>query len=1040
MITESPFDLSTMHRDFGWPTPEAIVAPEGAGPAMYARLARQKIGASLNRMAGDGAVEVGILSLDSGSDTSEAPLAIVCQFARPADARLLAEAHRLAWNFCHAPLLITIDPVHLRTFSCFVAPVELLGTPSPDRAELLPRLDAARLASDRASELLHFVNIASGRLIETHSDSFRSEGRADRTLLVNLKEVRARLLGGRRKLPVDLAHDLIARLIFIQFLFHRKDANGVSALNPEQLIRLHEDGVLAGRYDDLSALLSDYDDTYRFFKWLNARFNGDLFPSAAGGDGWDREMSRVRAEHLTLLSDLVSGKSIAGSGQLEFWRLYSFDAIPLEFVSSIYDEFVSAPKPRQPNRATKSGRGKAVGVHYTPTHLVDFVLDAVLPWAGERWDLKILDPACGSGIFLVRAFQRLVHRWKRQHPGEAVQPSLLSRILSECLVGVDIDAHAARVASFSLYLAMCDEIDPKAYWTDVRFPSLRGRSIFSSDFFVDGTTGFDGAEDTGKYDLVVGNAPWGKATVTEAARDWSAKNGWPIANKDIGALFLGKGLQLVRMGGRVALIQSAGNLLLNDAAASLRKRLLEASVVEEIVNFTILRFHLFPSATSPACSIVIRKEQPGDSDILYMCPKLLRTGEDDFRIIIDETDIHFVTPREMLSNAWIGLMAGGRRDLDLVARIAEGKTTLADMKESGDISMREGVIGGRERHPKLRNRRVLFDRDFPEGTGFFLDEKALVRRKSIDVHRLTDPEAFTVPQLLVKQATREPKAVIVRGSEGVVCSQSFVSAHGKTRKGARALQTFCLTYNSAVARYYLAMTDGRMSYRPELRVGAVASLPLPPDPGGRIFSNGDATDVDEMAFRLFGLREHDRILIEDAIEFAIPELLRLPDSPGRHPTVRRSAEEAGTLENYAVTFLRVLKGTARNAPASIIIFEEEGSERLPIRMLTVHFGRNGGEAIQKTSIPSGSLRDRLVETAAMLKPRSSGIQFQRVATLFDVQQRSDDETSATVHLLRPDQRRYWSRSAALRDADRLLASAVFARPDDRRRPTDGESE
>jgi hypothetical protein len=422
-----------------------------------------------------------------------------------------------------------------------------------------------------------------------------------------------------------------------------------------------------------------------------------------------------------------------------------------------------------------------------------------------------------------------------------------------------------------------------------------------------------------------------------------------------------------------------------------------------------------------------------------MCPKLLRTGEDDFRIIIDETDVNFVTPREMLSNAWIGLMAGGRRDLDLVARIAEGKTTLADMKENGDISMREGVIGGPERHPKLRNRRVLFDRDFPEGTGFFLDEKALERRKSIDVHRLTDPEAFTVPQLLVKQATREPKAVIVRGSEGVVCSQSFVSAHGKTRRGARALQIFCLTYNSAIARYYLAMTDGRMAYRPELRVGAVASLPLPADPGGRIFPDGDATDVDETAFRLFGLREHDRILVEDAIEFAIPELLRLPDSPGRQPTVRRSAGEAGTLDDYAATFLRVLKGTSQRAPASIIIFEEEGGERLPIRMLTVSFERNGAEEIHRTPISSGALRDRLVETAAMLKPRSSSIQFQRVATLFDVQRGSDGQTSATVHLLRPDQRRYWSRSAALRDADRLLASAMFARPEGIQGPMDGGS-
>jgi hypothetical protein len=277
-------------------------------------------------------------------------------------------------------------------------------------------------------------------------------------------------------------------------------------------------------------------------------------------------------------------------------------------------------------------------------------------------------------------------------------------------------------------------------------------------------------------------------------------------------------------------------------------------------------------------------------------------------------------------------------------------------------------------------------------------------------------------------AQRVPKAVLVRGTEGVVCSQSFVSAHGKTRKGARALQTFCLTYNSAIARYYLAMTDGRMAYRPELRVGAVASLPLPQDPGGRIFAEGDATDVDEKAFRLFGLREHDRILVEDAIDFGIPELLRLAESPGRLPTARRSADGHGTLHAYAATFLRVLKGSAPRAPASIVIFEEEGHELLPIRMLTVRFGPHDGNAIERIPLPPGSLRDRLAGVAATLNPRSTAIQFQRVATLFDVQH-SAAGRSASVHLLRPDQTRYWSRSAALRDADRLLASAVFARPD-----------
>ncbi len=55
--------------------------------------------------------------------------------------------------------------------------------------------------------------------------------------------------------------------------------------------------------------------------------------------------------------------------------------LELEFISSIYEEFV------------KNDEG--VGVHYTRSHIVDLMLDRVLPWTSDQWDLRILDPACG---------------------------------------------------------------------------------------------------------------------------------------------------------------------------------------------------------------------------------------------------------------------------------------------------------------------------------------------------------------------------------------------------------------------------------------------------------------------------------------------------------------------------------------------------------------------------------------------------------------------------------------------------------------------
>src|ERR1039458_7378868 len=95
--------------------------------------------------------------------------------------------------------------------------------------------------------------------------------------------------------------------------------------------------------------------------------------------------------------------------------------------------------------------------------------------------MRVLDPACGSGIFLVKAFQRLVYRWKLSHRREEPTAGKLRNILENNLFGIDINAEAVRVASFSLYLAMCDEIDPKYYWTQVQFPRLRNRNLHRSE-------------------------------------------------------------------------------------------------------------------------------------------------------------------------------------------------------------------------------------------------------------------------------------------------------------------------------------------------------------------------------------------------------------------------------------------------------------------------------------------------------------------------------------------------------------------------------
>ena len=125
------------------------------------------------------------------------------------------------------------------------------------------------------------------------------------------------------------------------------------------------------------------------------------------------------------------------------------------------------------------------------------------------------------------------------------------------------------------------------------------------------------------YDLVLGNAPWGKDSETEHARHW-AKNPaheWPIPNKAVGTLFLVKSATLAKRDGRVSMIQPASSLLFNRSgpAKRFRERLFSAFKVEQIVNLSTLRFELFENATSPPCIVTLRPTEPDDeAPCLYL--------------------------------------------------------------------------------------------------------------------------------------------------------------------------------------------------------------------------------------------------------------------------------------------------------------------------------------------------------------------------------------------------------------------------------------
>lgn len=389
------------------------------------------------------------------------------------------EWHRMAWNFGVAPLLWVTTPQYVRLYNAYQPPEEY-GKQPPLLAEftiggmLSPALKQVEEACGRR-------HVAMGSFWK--SDLARSidrRTRIDNVLLGELGELLRALV--ERGLKPSLAQKLVGRCVFFQYLVHRGYLAGEELVTYFGAPNLHE-------------ILTDLDRTYALFRWIRTTFNGDLFPIE--DESSERAQLQGSAELLRPLADFFGHFSIVdGQGRLFPFR---FEAIPVELISSIYEKFV--------HMSETDGAPKA-GVHYTPINLVDLVLDPV--FEGLTPDARVLDPACGSGVFLVESLRRLVWLKGRQ---SVVSRDLIRKTLLRQIRGVDISPAALSVAAFSLYLALL-ELDPDPpRGIDglgcLRFDPLLDSVLFATSTFEPGLeTRLLPNEASPHFDVIVGNPPW----------------------------------------------------------------------------------------------------------------------------------------------------------------------------------------------------------------------------------------------------------------------------------------------------------------------------------------------------------------------------------------------------------------------------------------------------------------------------------------------------------------------------------------------------
>ena len=943
------------------------------------------------------------------------------------------DLHGALWNQGLATLLLVVSGDTLRAFS-------LARIPRRDRSTFHKRclVRALDVAADALAAKDFIYGAESGRLWEQHDSFFRVTERIDRVLLKNLTASCMALC--KDDLPRDAAQALLIQTMFIAYLEDR------------QIIRseVFEDasrGVSATFQEILQS--SNPTALYRLFERLHKRFSGDLFVAPCSFDPQESP-PHVAQSHMKTLERFRRGQEEMGepSGQLRFWG-YDFRYIPIELISAVYDRFLGEQEEERRRR----------GAYYTPMFLADTVIATLwdaLP-ARTRARGQFFDPACGSGVFLVRAFQLLCAHWRDTHSSQTIPWTSLCSILSR-LNGWDLNPSAVRVAVFSLYLALLQEVRPPEIRLLIErgrlLPKLWNRTLRPQEFF-------DTPSDACQADVVFGNPPWFSRRGTDRpSTRWSDERQLPMPGNEDAWAFVWKALRHVRENGVVAFLLPAMGFLHNHApqAVDARRRLLRVARVLRIVNFSDMRFQLFEGAKRPAALLLFgrgKTDQP-EYRFDYWTPKADLNLKIRRAITLSSVDKQTVTSREAKDDPSVF-----KRRLWMSDPESKLFGYLASLPCLGDLvseygslyrstdSMKNRWVIGNGFKPALRRRlgEAAYQHQYSDtvATTPYLPIKAfrilaqeyeyLQPYEHGRVHRRGFERAFHGPRVLLPHGIRIKEGRL-RASyleEPLTFQHIIFGISVPAREVERAKLLTALLNSKLLFWYAFHGTSSFGSDRPKVQQAEFLRLPFPtPDDvqdtsraeaaGAELASlidearrsatesftlrsdpDGMLGKLDALCYEYFGLGESEIALVEDAVGTIIPCVQpRMGASVDLWKPAGKSDRQI-----YVRTLGRSMKQWFDEDVNIAIVLEARNEDLALLHLRLVE--RQREEPYRERD--DQAIGDALTRLATRVDvPLPGNFQLVPDFRLF---------VGSSLYLTKPLQRRFWLRSAAIADADAI---------------------
>ncbi|MGA2032224.1 MAG: Eco57I restriction-modification methylase domain-containing protein [Thermoguttaceae bacterium] len=424
---------------------------------------------------------------------------------------------------------------------------------------------------------------------------------------------------------------------------------------------------------------------------------------------------------------------------------YHFGVLPVEILGTVYERFlgkvIRLTAGHQAKVEEKPEVRKAGGVYYTPAYIVDYIVKhtiggqvegrspAQLAGGKDNPPFRVLDMACGSGSFLLGAYQCLLDhclKWYVENEPERAKKAVCrdprndhwrltigekKRILTTHVCGVDIDAQAVEVTKLSLLLKVLEgenaqTMDQQLQLFDARaLPNLAenikcGNSLIGPNYFTgklipdldemkrvnpfDWKQGFPDAMKAGGFDCIIGNPPYVRI---QAMKEWAPLEveiyrelfeAGRTGNYDIYVVFIEQGLRLLKAKGQLGFI-CPSKFFSTDYGSGIRGLIGKRNALSAIVDFGAAQ--VFDGATTYTCLLFLSAmPAPSVSYAKVEPPSTIATTEIPFRQIaphvFGDAPWSFSTDQEAKLVA--RLVEQSVPLGELPARIARGSSTGAD--------------------------------------------------------------------------------------------------------------------------------------------------------------------------------------------------------------------------------------------------------------------------------------------------------------------------------------------------------------------------